>query len=100
MSKALCRLAVFVLLASGTISAITPDLNASPRTSALGNVVDRLGDGAVTDFLDIYVGRYHWPTFNFADTFIFCGVILLFISNIHVEAIADLEIEQPSSREL
>ncbi len=46
---------------------------------ALGNVVDCLHDGAVTDILDFYVGEYHWPAFNFADAFIFCGVIALFI---------------------
>ena len=66
---------------------------------ALGNVVDRLGDGAVTDFLDFYVDQYHWPTFNLADTVIFCGVILLFIPYTRAEAIAGLEGEQPSSRE-
>ncbi|MEQ8249579.1 MAG: signal peptidase II [Algiphilus sp.] len=66
---------------------------------ALGNVVDRLGDGAVTDFLDLYAGRYHWPTFNLADTFIFCGVTLLLIPYGRAEAIAALESEQPSSRE-
>lgn len=66
---------------------------------ALGNVVDRLNDGAVTDFLDFYVGQYHWPTFNLADTFIFCGVILLLIPYARTEAIAGLESEKPSSRE-
>ncbi len=39
--------------------------------------MERLRDGAVTDFLDFYVGQYHWPAFNFADTVIFCGVISL-----------------------
>lgn len=47
---------------------------------ALSNVVDRLGDGAVTDFLDFYVGQYHWPAFNFADTLVFCGTLILLIS--------------------
>jgi signal peptidase II len=46
---------------------------------ALGNVVDRLRRGAVTDFLDFYVGAWHWPAFNLADTFIFCGVAALLI---------------------
>lgn len=41
---------------------------------ALGNVIDRLRHGAVTDFLDFYVGRWHWPAFNFADVAIFLGV--------------------------
>src|SRR3546814_11319359 len=31
---------------------------------ASGNLIDRLHDGAVTDFLDFYVGRYHWPAFT------------------------------------
>lgn len=41
---------------------------------ALGNVLDRLQHGAVTDFLDFYVGDWHWPAFNLADVAIFCGV--------------------------
>lgn len=44
---------------------------------ALGNVIDRLHDGAVTDFLDFYAGTYHWPAFNLADTAIFLGVLLV-----------------------
>ncbi|MDP1653319.1 MAG: signal peptidase II [Rhodocyclaceae bacterium] len=44
---------------------------------ALGNVVDRLRFGAVVDFLDFHVARWHWPAFNVADSAIFVGVILL-----------------------
>ena len=66
---------------------------------ALGNVVDRLGDGAVTDFLDFYIGQYHWPTFNLADTFIFCGVFLLLISYARTETVPSQESKQPSSLE-
>jgi len=47
---------------------------------ALGNVVDRLRFGAVTDFLDVYVGAWHWPTFNLADVAIVGGVGLLLLS--------------------
>lgn len=43
----------------------------------LGNVVDRMHDGAVTDFIDLYVGSYHWPVFNVADIFITVGVVCL-----------------------
>lgn len=42
---------------------------------ALGNLIDRLHDGAVTDFLDFYVGAVHWPAFNVADSAIVLGVI-------------------------
>jgi signal peptidase II len=46
---------------------------------ALGNLVDRLRYGAVVDFLDFYLGSYHWPAFNVADSAIFCGVGLLLV---------------------
>ncbi len=44
---------------------------------ALSNVVDRLRQGAVTDWLDLYVANWHWPIFNLADVAIVCGVALL-----------------------
>lgn len=47
---------------------------------ASGNLVDRLEDGAVTDFLDLYLGPYHWPAFNGADMFIILGVTCLIVS--------------------
>lgn len=46
---------------------------------AASNVLDRLHDGAVTDFLDLYIGAYHWPAFNLADVFIVCGVATLLL---------------------
>jgi signal peptidase II len=46
---------------------------------ALGNMLDRVREGYVIDFLDFYAGNYHWPTFNFADTFICIGVFLLLL---------------------
>src|SRR3546814_2993662 len=48
---------------------------------ALGNALDRLRHGAVTDFLDFYVAAYHWPAFNFADTGIVSGVGLLLLES-------------------
>jgi signal peptidase II len=46
---------------------------------AVGNLVDRLMSGSVTDFIDVYVGRYHWPTFNAADSAIVIGICLMAI---------------------
>ena len=48
---------------------------------ATGNAVDRLEDGAVTDFLDFYLAAYHWPAFNLADVAIVCGVGALLIGS-------------------
>ena len=44
---------------------------------AVGNIIDRARDGYVTDFLDLHVGSWHWPTFNIADSAITVGVALL-----------------------
>ena len=46
---------------------------------ALGNVIDRLQDGAVTDYLDFYAGSFHWPAFNIADICISIGVLCLLV---------------------
>lgn len=40
---------------------------------ALGNLVDRVREGAVTDFIDLP----SWPAFNFADCAITIGVVAL-----------------------
>jgi len=46
-----------------------------------GNLFDRISKGAVVDFLDFYIGKYHWPAFNIADSAITISVmILLFFS--------------------
>lgn len=47
---------------------------------ALGNLVDRLRFGEVIDFLDCYVGAYHWPAFNTADSAITAGALMLVVS--------------------
>jgi len=44
---------------------------------ALGNAIDRVVYGAVADFFDFYLGTYHWPAFNLADSGITVGVVLL-----------------------
>ena len=41
---------------------------------AVGNLVDRIRFRAVTDFLDVYWGEWHWPAFNVADIAICLGV--------------------------
>lgn len=49
---------------------------------AAGNLIDRIRFGAVIDFLDFYVGNYHWPAFNVADSAICVGVGLFLLINI------------------
>jgi len=46
---------------------------------AIGNLTDRLILKEVVDFLHVHVGRYHWPTFNLADSYISLGMVGLII---------------------
>ena len=53
---------------------------------ALGNLIDRaFYINGVIDFLEFTFGSYHFPTFNFADSCLVVGVILLMISEIIVD---------------
>ena len=60
---------------------------------AIGNLLDRLRFGAVVDFLDVYVGRYHWPAFNVADSAICVGAAVFLAINL-LEARAERSKEQ------
>jgi len=44
---------------------------------ALGNLADRLMYGYVVDFIDWYIGSYHWPAFNIADSAITAGIAIM-----------------------
>lgn len=44
---------------------------------ASGNIYDRMRQGAVTDFIDLHLGSWHWPTFNTADIAIVVGAAIL-----------------------
>ena len=46
---------------------------------ALGNLHDRIIFNAVPDFIDFYIGNFHWFIFNVADIFITVGVISMII---------------------
>ena len=45
---------------------------------SIGNLVDRLRLGHVTDFIDVRLwSGFHWPAFNLADSAIVIGVLIL-----------------------
>ena len=44
---------------------------------AIGNLIDRFMYGKVVDFLDFYIGSFHWPAFNVADSAISIGMCIL-----------------------
>jgi signal peptidase II len=43
---------------------------------ALGNILDRVRHGSVTDFIKLPLG---WPPFNLADSSITVGIVILFL---------------------
>jgi signal peptidase II len=46
---------------------------------ATGNLADRIVHGAVTDFLEVWLGSYRWPAFNVADSAITIGAVLIIL---------------------
>ena len=46
---------------------------------AIGNIYDRIVSGQVTDFLEFYLGEYHFAAFNVADSAITVGAGLLLL---------------------
>ena len=45
----------------------------------MGNLIDRLRHGFVTDFVHVYWKQHVWPDFNVADSAISVGVCLLLL---------------------
>ncbi len=48
----------------------------------VGNSIDRVFRGAVVDFLQFYIGKYVWPSFNVADSCICVGVFIFILSTL------------------
>ncbi len=51
----------------------------------IGNFIDRLMYGGVTDFISFVFGSYSFPVFNLADCFLVVGVILLLINFLFID---------------
>lgn len=85
---ALAAIGVAVMLVVGWLlwnAAVTPGQTKTTLALALilggaaGNLADRLLRGEVTDFLDFYIGGWHWYTFNMADAAITIATALLLV---------------------
>jgi signal peptidase II len=53
---------------------------------AVGNLIDRVSFGYVTDFVHVYWKQYSWPDFNVADSAISTGVCLLLLDMLRAPA--------------
>lgn len=45
---------------------------------AVGNLIDRIYLREVIDFIEMGIGAYRWPVYNFADIYVTVGVGLIF----------------------
>jgi len=83
---------LFSVLAVGVCAVLVVWLKRLPRTDwrtalplalviggALGNLIDRLRFGRVTDFIEVYHQQWSWPAFNVADSAISVGAVLLIV---------------------
>ncbi len=55
---------------------------ASVLGGALGNMIDRISLGYVTDFVYLHAGQWYWPAFNVADSALTIGIFLLVVSSL------------------
>lgn len=49
---------------------------------AIGNLIDRMWRGQVTDFILMHYYQYNYPVFNVADSAITIGVVLLLVTSL------------------
>jgi signal peptidase II len=49
---------------------------------AVGNLIDRVVNGQVTDFIQVYYGTWSFAIFNLADAAITVGVALILLDNL------------------
>ncbi|MBC8207201.1 MAG: signal peptidase II [Kiritimatiellales bacterium] len=78
---------VFILLAVFHRRVLNPTLDHRIALGlmlggVLGNMIDRIKLGWVTDFLDFHIGTHHWPSFNVADSAICIAVGIYLLSSL------------------
>jgi len=81
--------AVIALIVIGVMASRTRDEQRLTRLGlamvaggALGNLVDRIRDGAVTDFIRWHWHEHDWPIFNVADAALLVGAVLLLVDGV------------------
>ena len=85
-------LSLFGLVALGLIAVLfyrTPPHERGLRSAlamvmggAVGNLLDRISSGAVTDFIAVYLGSYSWPDFTGADSSLSIGLVLILFDSV------------------
>ena len=50
---------------------------------AIGNIIDRILNSYVVDFISLHYEMFYWPAFNFADIYISIGILMVIINIIN-----------------
>ena len=74
-----CVLVGWIIRYSLTISSLLTIAYSFIAAGAIGNLIDRLSQGYVVDFIYFYYGQWSFAAFNIADSSITIGVLLLFL---------------------
>jgi signal peptidase II len=82
ISVAAVALIIFMIWSSRTAGARTHCGLSLILAGAVGNLYDRAAYGYVVDFLDFYIGAWHWPAFNVADSCITIGAGLILLDSL------------------
>lgn len=62
---------------------------------AVGNLFDRVANGTVTDFVEVYLGQHYFPAFNVADSAITIGAGFLLL-DMWLNRSKKVEVRQPN----
>ncbi|CAN5918911.1 hypothetical protein BH11MYX3_BH11MYX3_23790 [soil metagenome] len=88
MQVVLALIAAIALIGIGVVASRTAPEQGLKRLGlamiaggALGNLVDRIRDGAVTDFIRWRWHEHRWPIFNVADAALLIGVVVLVLDS-------------------
>ena len=49
-------------------------------SGAISNIIDRIYNGYVIDFIYFHYKEFYWPAFNFADIYITFGILMIFVN--------------------
>ena len=52
-------------------------------SGAISNIIDRIINGFVIDFIYLHISNFYWPAFNFADIYISIGILMVIINIIN-----------------
>ena len=52
-------------------------------SGALSNIIDRIINGYVIDFIYLHISNFYWPAFNFADIYISIGILMVILNIIN-----------------